>query len=108
MTKSEINYEKAMELFLRENISMHKFAKKYHISEKWFRLYLREHNIIIENKQNRCKFNEHIFDCIDTEEKAYWLGFIFADGYISSTNYSFELSLKSSDIEHLNKFNIFM
>ena len=27
-------------------------------------------------------FDEHYFDVIDCQEKAYWLGFICADGYI--------------------------
>lgn len=42
-------------------------------------------------------YNENIFDSIDSEEKAYWLGFIYADGYISSdplngiSHYHFEL-----------------
>ena len=27
--------------------------------------------ITIVNRQNRCKFNETVFDNIDTEEKAY-------------------------------------
>jgi len=27
--------------------------------------------------------NENIFETIDTKEKAYWLGFIYADGNIS-------------------------
>ena len=59
--------------------------------------------------QNKTKFNENIFDCIDTEEKAYWLGFIFADGSIRSNgSFIFELSLKGSDINHLHKFNTFM
>lgn len=53
--------------------------------------------------------NYHIFDTIDTEEKAYWLGFIWADGCIinikkNKPNYAFELSLSVKDIEHLRKF----
>ena len=61
-------------------------------------------------------FNECIFDTIDTEEKAYWLGFIYADGTISSSplsesknkNYEFELSLGLKDVEHLKKFARFI
>lgn len=56
------------------------------------------------------------FNVIDTEEKAYWLGFIFADGYISyseknmkkgqlATTYCTGIKLKWSDREHLKKFN---
>lgn len=38
------------------------------------------------NKINSRKYtiNENYFKNIDTEEKAYWLGFIYADGYISN------------------------
>ncbi len=76
--------------------------------------HFRELGVEIINKQNRLKFDNTVFDCIDTEEKAYWLGFIFADGYISSdslkgkSRYLLEISLKASDKNHLDKFNKFM
>jgi len=60
--------------------------------------------IEIINKQNITKFNENYFDVIDNPDKAYWLGFLYADGAISSNNNTVELSLKSSDIKHLEKF----
>lgn len=75
---------------------------------------LRKFGFEYVNRHNMAKFNEHVFDVIDTEEKAYWLGFIYADGNISSIGggkkprYRFELDLKISDIEHLFKFNTFM
>lgn len=55
-------------------------------------------------------FNRDFFEVIDTEEKAYWLGFIFADGcvYINDTRiHSAETSiqLQESDASHLRKFN---
>lgn len=50
------------------------------------------------------RFNSEFFDCIDSEEKAYWLGFAYADGYISG-KYDFGIELKASDANHLRKFN---
>ena len=69
---------------------------------------LRKLNINLPNYHNTLKFDNTVFDIIDTEEKAYWLGFLYADGYISSTNNTVELSLKSTDYEHLNKFKVFL
>jgi hypothetical protein len=60
--------------------------------------------------------NEHYFDSIDTEEKAYWLGFIYADGNVSKPTrkvgdkikayYRIEVSLKEDDLEHLEKLRM--
>jgi len=38
------------------------------------------------------------------EESAYWLGFIYADGWVSGKEIGIEL--KSTDFKHLKKFNI--
>lgn len=53
------------------------------------------------------QFNYNIFDTIDTEEKAYWLGFIYADGCILE-DASLIITLSIIDKEHLVKFNTFM
>lgn len=55
---------------------------------------------------SKYSFNEHFFDCIDTEEKAYWLGFIYADGYITKGHLRNGLGIAISikDIDHLKKF----
>lgn len=87
--------------------SLSKLSKEFNVSVKTLSRKLKEKGIVIINYQNKAKFDETIFDNIDTEEKAYWLGFIFADGYLSSRDYGFELSLKGSDVEHLYKFNKF-
>jgi len=42
------------------------------------------------------------FETINTEEKAYWLGFIAADGCV--TNRSLNLCISKTDVEHLKKF----
>ena len=48
-----------------------------------------------------------IFHIIDTEEKAYWLGFLYADGYVSKYN-QVEVSLTLEDEEHLKKLKKFV
>lgn len=88
--------------------SLTKIGEKYGIERHSFSRRLKELGYEVINHQNKVKFNEHIFDVIDTEEKAYWLGFIFADGCVSTTGNRFELSLKSSDADHLEKFNKFV
>lgn len=54
------------------------------------------------------KKNIDYFEKIDTEEKAYWLGFIYTDGYISPKLNALRIEIKSTDYLHLQKFaNIF-
>lgn len=111
--KITLPYNEALKKFKTWEGSLTSFCKKYKICLSHFTKYLRKNGIYVENKQNAVKFNQNVFDCIDTEEKAYWLGFLYADGYISKLNhnksdYHFELSLKGEDVEHLNKFNRFM
>ena len=111
--KSLISYSDALMEFKLWPDSLTTFCKKWHLCLSHFTKYLKKNGVFVVNHQNELKFNENIFDVIDTEEKAYWLGFLFADGYISSkqnkkTDYQFELSLKGEDVNHLHKFNQFM
>jgi hypothetical protein len=56
----------------------------------------------------RKKFNEDYFEIIDTPEKAYFLGFIFADGCLidNPKEYRYKLNIKihSKDEDILKKF----
>ena len=58
-------------------------------------------------KSLKFKCNEHYFDIIDTEHKAYWLGLLAADGYIKDVGVlGFGIALKESDkylLEELKK-----
>lgn len=52
--------------------------------------------------------NYDFFEKIDTEQKAYWLGFISSDGWVSINNAGsgvVGIELKASDVEHLKRFN---
>lgn len=52
--------------------------------------------------------NEKYFDEVDNFKKAYWLGFIMADGYTYKTpnreKYELAIKIKSTDINHLKEF----
>jgi len=48
-------------------------------------------------------YNENYFSNIDTCNKAYWLGFMYTDGYVTTEN-RWGLELSIIDIEHMKKF----
>jgi hypothetical protein len=55
--------------------------------------------------------DETVFETVDTEEKAYWLGFLLADGSIQirkSGQAVIKLSLAIIDYKHLEKWKIFL
>ena len=63
------------------------------------------------NPSGKIDLNSDIFEVIDNEEKAYWLGFLYADGCVykcSKGRYRFELGLKESDLDHIQKFKDFI
>lgn len=101
-------YTNAKQDVLSNGISLTKAEKKYHIKRQTLSRCLKEEGYTVVNRQNASKFNEHIFDKIDNSEKAYWLGFLYADGAVSKDRNTVELSLKASDIEHLRKFRDFL
>lgn len=53
-------------------------------------------------------FNEAFFETIDVEEKAYFLGFILADGSIDEKRGKLKIALAEKDYEILEKFNKIM
>ena len=88
--------------------SLTKLGEKYGVKRQTISKYLKQSGIEVVNYQNRSRLNEHVFDFMDTEEKFYWLGFLYADGNISSTGYRIEVHLSLKDLKHLEKFRKFL
>ena len=100
--------KKALEEYLNSNSSIRELSVKYKINRGFFSGYALGKGIDIYSRKSKC--NDRIFDVIDTEDKAYWLGFLYADGcvYKYNNSYRVELSLKEGDLEHIKKFKAFM
>lgn len=80
-------------------------AKKLHIGRGSVSNIMKYHHLPMRKIGAHKKihsFNEDFFNKIDTEKKAYWLGFIYADGYIS--NHTLGIGLAIKDKNHLKKF----
>jgi hypothetical protein len=65
-----------------ENKSIASIVKKYNISQNTFTTFLKMNGIEIINYQNLSNVDENVFEKVDTEEKAYWLGFMYKDSTI--------------------------
>lgn len=91
-----------------QKLSKREMAAIFGCSKYTIERQLHKAGIKLVNHHNSLKFDNTVFDCIDTEEKAYWLGFLYADGNISSTLNNVELSLSAQDSEHLEKFRVFL
>jgi intein-encoded DNA endonuclease-like protein len=85
--------------------SVVEISKLIPISDRYIQKILVENGINLLgskgfNKLNQCDY----FSKIDTEEKAYWLGFIYADGYLAKNENRLALVVSIKDKEHLKKF----
>lgn len=85
-----------------------KIAAKYGINRKTLIIYLKERGIPIIQNRGGYSVNDTVFEKIDSEEKAYWLGFLYADGFVAANNNQIGLGLALKDIEHLKKYKTFM
>ena len=100
----QIKYQQAKELYLQGKLSLTEICKSLKMDRGTFSKNLKKDGVDIINRQNEVKFNENFFQTINSEESAYWLGFLYADGAISLKDNNIEISLQSSDVKHLEKF----
>ena len=109
MDEEKLN--KAIEL-RKQGMSYTNIAKELKSSKQTISYYLKENGYgpnekyirYNQNQPNKKSLNEDYFENIDTERKAYWLGFMLADGCVNNSRDRIELSLKEEDYNHLVKF----
>lgn len=97
--------------FYLENKSIAKTAKHFNKCTKYLKKWFVENNFKypLDNFNRKNNLNDKYFDNIDNQNKAYIVGFIYADGCIASRtrrkndiNYTLSFNLKENDIEILN------
>lgn len=90
-------------MYTEERMTIKAIGEVYNTVDGTVRKWLKGCNIEIRKKG--LFFNQHYFDTIDTEEKAYWLGFIWCDGSVieNNNNLYLKVSLMESDYKHLEK-----
>ena len=95
----------------KNNMSLREIEKEFKVLRATVSKFLEEQNIKkIKGNHYRKYFHDFdFFENIDTEEKAYWLGFMFADGYIINheNRYgedSFGLTLAEDSLDSIEKF----
>lgn len=103
---TELQLSDIIQLYKTKSIAH--IAKQYGKDPSTIKRILVENNISIKNLSDTHKLpiDANFFNSIDTEEKAYWLGFIYADGYITKCNGHsvFGIKLKIEDKDHIVKF----
>ena len=113
MKKIEFSQEQIEDILnkYKNNWSQQKIADFYKVSRTVIKrvLEIQCEGLIIRNRTSKYKYQQDIFEIIDTAEKAYWLGFLAADGcnYQREHNASIILNVHKKDVEHLEKFKQF-
>ena len=76
--------EESIKLY-QTGIPMLKVCSTTGISFSTLQRHLQQRGLSRSNKQNSRKYqvDHSYFNIIDSEDKAYWLGFLYADGYVS-------------------------
>lgn len=100
--------EELFELYKTYEYTYKELAKKFNKTVNSVACLLNREGLIGKRANNhfrKYKINQNYFDVIDSEEKAYFLGFLCADGCNHKNNTKISMFLKESDKEVLTKLN---
>lgn len=96
---NRIKYTSYEEQFILDNYNIMTYAEIANIlNRSEVAIKAKAENMGIEKIR---KFNKDYFKCIDTANKSYWVGFIYADGYVihneKSRNYELGIEIHEND-----------
>lgn len=90
----------------KELNSIIEVAKNFNVSYETIRVILRKNGLVSNKKKPvfSSTLIKDYFKDIDSEDKAYFLGFIKADGYVDRTRNRLALRINEKDVEILERF----
>jgi hypothetical protein len=99
MTRNDIDWNSLIQEYLEGKDAV-TLAQKYSVGSTT--IYDRLANRGIARRRSgdvrrRLQFNERYFQALDSANACYWLGFLFADGSVSSVSNALRVNLKASD-----------
>jgi len=100
--------KKAVSLY-KCGISAKQIGFKFGIDKRRVQKWAKASGILrtLEQSHRTRSLNENVFDKIDNQNKAYWLGFLYADAYNNERKGTVNLALKGADHDHMKKYVIF-
>ena len=108
MEKIELPLNEVLEAYNKFG-SINKVAKYFQVSWGVAKKACDQVGIVSPPKNQHCSFKEYnLFEKISTEEEAYWLGLLYADGSIRSDRNEISLGLQEKDFELVEKFQSFV
>ena len=106
---SENEEKNIIDLYQNKNMSTVKIGKKYGCSHKKIAKVLESYNIPRTGiSRRKYRINENFFDKIDNQDKAYILGFLYADGCNYKPKQTVSMSLQEEDFDILEKIRVCM
>ena len=90
----------------KTGIGISPLASKYQIAVPSVYRILRKHEIALRPPRRKYPIDTAFFDNIDCEKKAYFLGFLYADGFNDESRGITRLQLQERDKQILEDLNI--
>ncbi len=98
------------DLYNQQGLTLRQIGAQFGVTDGTILYWMKRHNLLRRDKSEALRYysiNEAAFDPPLTNEQAYWLGFLMADGCIDD-DHVIGLTLKQSDQAHIELFRDFL
>ncbi len=91
------NKDLILKMYLEEKVSVEEISRRFDICNKPICYFLRKNNIEVKQfSANKYSVNSNYFETLN-QESAYWLGFLFSDGYLLEKDNAIGMNLSVKD-----------